>query len=282
MNPEIDFAGRQLIGSRETQEDYYGFCPLTAEADGIDGLLVVLADGMGAYAGGSVASRLVVEAFIENFCFSRGRIPDRLRNSLRASERRLKEEIARQEESLKKMGSTLVGAVWTPGQLHWVSVGDSGLYLFRDGEVKRINADHSMAPVIEALAARGEISPEEAAHHPDRNALRSAIADRPLELFELRDLPFELEPGDIVLAATDGLTSLSPGVLAAQLEINLSSPADLIAAALLKAVEDVQKRKQDNATVAVIRNAAKAEQVQTRVLKKRPSQPSGNSQEENI
>ena len=234
------------------------------------------------YAGGSVASRLVVEAFIENFCYSRGRIPERLRNSLRASERLLKEEIARQEENLKKMGSTLVGVVWTPGQLHWVSVGDSGLYLFRDGEVKRINADHSMAPVIEALAARGEISHEEAAHHPDRNALRSAIADRPLELFELRDLPFELEPGDIVLAATDGLTSLSPGVLAAQLEIHLSSPADHIVAALLKAVEDVQKRKQDNATVAVIRNATKAQEVQTRVLKKRPSQPSGNSQEESI
>jgi len=258
MKPETDFAGRQFTGSREKQEDYYGFCPLTAETDGVDGLLLVLADGMGAYAGGSLASRVVVETFIESFCFSRGGIAERLRNSLRASERGLHEEIARQDENLKKMGSTLVGVIWTPGQLHWVSVGDSGLYLFRGGEVQRLNADHSMAPVIEALAARGEITREEAAHHPDRNALRSAIADRPLELFELRDAPFELEAGDIVLAASDGLGSLSPGALAAQLEINAAEPADQIATALLKAVEEVGKRKQDNATVAVIRNVQAA------------------------
>ena len=259
MKPETDFAGRQITGAREAQEDYYGFCPLTAEADGLDGLLLVLADGMGAYAGGSLASRLVVEAFIENFCFSRGRIPERLSNSLRASERRLHEEIARQEERLKKMGSTLVGVVWTPGQLHWVSVGDSGLYLFRHGEVRRLNADHSMAPVIEALAASGELTREEAASHPDRNALRSAIAARPLEMFELHDLPFALEPGDIVLAASDGLASLSPGALAAQLEINAASPAGDIATALLAAVDGMQKRKQDNATVAVIHNPKAAD-----------------------
>jgi protein phosphatase len=255
MKPEADFAGRQLTGSREKQEDYYGFCPLTVETDGLDGLLLVLADGMGAYAGGSLASRVVVEAFIESFCFSRGRIPERLRNSLRASERRLHEEIARQDESLSQMGSTLVAVVWTPGMLHWASVGDSGLYLYRDGDVRRINADHSMTPVIEALAARGEITPEEAAHHPDRNALRSAIADRPLEIYELRDLPFELEPNDIILAATDGLASLSPGALTAQLEINAAEPAEQIAAALLAAVHEARKRKQDNATVAVIRNS---------------------------
>src|SRR6266478_1599824 len=114
MKPETDFAGRQVAGSRESQDDYYGFCPLTADADGFDGLLLV-----------------VVEAFIENFCFGRGGIPERLLSSLRASERRLLEEIVRQDESLREMGSTLVGAVWTPGALQWVSVGDTGLYLYR-------------------------------------------------------------------------------------------------------------------------------------------------------
>src|ERR1700704_3367407 len=125
MKPEIDFAGRQLAGSRDSQDDCYGFCPLAAKSDGLDGLLLVLADGMGAYAGGSLASRVVVEAFIESFCYNRGAIPGRLTNSLRASERRLHEEIARQDDRLSQMGSTLVAAVWTPGNLHWVSVGDS-------------------------------------------------------------------------------------------------------------------------------------------------------------
>ena len=253
MKPETDFAGRQLAGSRDSQDDYYGFCPLTAEADGFDGLLLVLADGMGGYAGGSLASRLVVEAFVENFCLSRGSIPERLLSSLRASERRLLEEISRQDKSLSNMGSTLVGVVWTPGALQWVSVGDSGLYLYRDKTLKRLNADHSMAPILEAQAARGEISAEVAASHPDRNALRSAIAAEPLEIYELRNLPFGLMAGDIILAATDGLASVTPDVLTTKLELNSDKTADRIAAALLIAVNEARKQKQDNATVAVIR-----------------------------
>jgi hypothetical protein len=42
MQPEIDFAGRQLAGSRESQDDYYGFCPLATKTEGLDGLLLVL------------------------------------------------------------------------------------------------------------------------------------------------------------------------------------------------------------------------------------------------
>jgi serine/threonine protein phosphatase PrpC len=258
MKPEIDFAGRQLAGSRDSQDDYYGFCPLAAKLEGLDGLLLVLADGMGGYAGGSLASRLVVEAFIENFCFSRGEISDRLYSSMKASERRLLEEIARQDENLSQMGSTLIGVVWTPGTLQWVSVGDSVLYLYRNGMVTRLNADHSMAPVLEAQAARGEITPEEAAHHPDRHALRSAIAAEPLEIYELRDLPFELNSGDIVLAATDGLASLTPEILTAKLQLNADESASRIAAALLIAVNEARKQKQDNATVAVIRDSSTA------------------------
>jgi len=169
LRNKLRFVGATDTGKvREHNED-------TIAVDPDIGLLV-LADGMGGYAGGSLASRVVVEAFVENFCFCRGGIPERLLSSLRASERRLLAEIERQDESLSQMGSTLVGAVWTPGALQWVSVGDTGLYLYRERRVKRLNADHSMAPVLEAQAARGEITAEQAAHHPDRNALRSAIA----------------------------------------------------------------------------------------------------------
>jgi serine/threonine protein phosphatase PrpC len=256
MKPETDFAGRQVAGSRESQDDYYAFCPLNADTDGLEGLLLVLADGMGGYAGGSLASHLVVEAFVENFCFCRGSIPERLLVSLRASEQRLLEEIARQDKSLGRMGSTLVGVVWTPGALQWVSVGDSGLFLYREGTVKRLNADHSMAPILEAMAARGEITAEEAVNHPDRHALRSAIAADALEIYELRDPPFELKQGDIILAASDGLASLTPDILTARLELHANESADRIAAALLIAVNETRKIKQDNATVAVIRNPA--------------------------
>lgn len=255
MKPETDFAGRQVAGSRESQDDYYGFCPLTADEYGLDGLLLALADGMGGYAGGSLASRLVVEAFVGHFCFCRGSIPERLLSSMRASERRLREEIARQDKSLSQMGSTLVGVFWKPGALQWISVGDSGLYLYREETLTRLNADHSMVPVLEAQAARGEITAEEAARHSDRNALRSAIGAEPIEMYELRDLPFELRAGDIILAATDGLASVTPEVLTTKLQLIADKSASRIANTLLIAVNESRKQKQDNATVAVIRNS---------------------------
>ncbi len=253
MRPEIDFAGRQAHGSRETQDDYYGFCPLEVQTDGVDGLLLVLADGMGGYKGGGTASRIVVESFIEHFCFSRGTIGERLLSSLRASRCGLLEEIARHDESFGHMGSTLVAVVRSADSLHWVSVGDSGLFLFRDGVVHRINADHSMAPLIADMVARGEMTPEEAAHHPDRYALRSAIAARPLVEYELRDQPFELQRGDIIYAATDGLASLSTEKVTERLQTNARQSAERIATALLAAVDELGRKRQDNTTVAVIR-----------------------------
>ncbi len=253
MKPETDFAGRQVAGSRDEQQDDYGFCPLAAGTDGLDGLLLVLADGMGAYAGGGLASRLVVQEFIEMFCYARGPLPQRLLSSLRASERRLHEEIARQDERLARMGSTLIAAVWTKGRLHWISVGDSGLFLYRGGKVRRLNADHSMVPFIEAQVARGDLTSAEAARHPDRHALRSALGDQPVDLLDLPENSFEAKAGDIFFAASDGLASIEGDVLAGKLDVNSEKSAQEIASALLIAVNEARNKKQDNATVAVVK-----------------------------
>lgn len=254
MKAEEDFAGRQIRGSRDNQDDDYGFCPLEKELDGFDGLLLVVADGMGGYSGGAIAARLVTEAFVEHFCLSRGSIEDRLESSLRASERSLHEKIACSDEELALMGSTLIGAVWTKDGVQWVSVGDSAIYLYRDGKVARINEDHSLGPLLDEAAQRGEISSEEAQAHPDRGVLRAALTREPLELYEVRKHPFKLRAGDILLAASDGLASLDMEKLAAKVEVNADKPAARIADALLVAVHEVRKAKQDNATVAVIKH----------------------------
>ncbi len=254
MKAEEDFAGRQIRGSREYQDDDYGFCPLEQKLDDVDGLLLVVADGMGGYQGGAIASHLVTEAFVEHFCLSRGSMADRLEGSLRASERALQEKIASSEEDLALMGSTLIGIVWTRDGVQWVSVGDSAIYVYREARVKRINADHSLAPLLDEAAQRGEISTEEAVTHPERGVLRAALTREPLEMFEVRKTPYKLLAGDILLAASDGLASLDMTKLAAKVEVNADKPASRIADALLVAVNELRKAKQDNATVAVIKH----------------------------
>lgn len=256
MKPEDDFAGRQITGSRQTQDDYYGFGELDSKLDGLEGLLLVVADGLGGYSGGAVASRLVVESFVENFYLAEGDVPSRLRAALQAASRALHERIAEADESLSQMGSTLVGLVCSGGTLQWASIGDTVLYLFRKGALKRLNADHSMAPVLAKLVAAGNLTAEEAAAHPQRNVLRAALTSGPLETFEISEKPLPLEAGDIVLAASDGLATLPPDAITAKLGENAAQPASRIAELLLAAVVEARKPKQDNATVAIIRHVA--------------------------
>ena len=266
MKAEDDFAGRQISGTRESQDDDYGFCPLDANQDGIDGLLLVLADGMGGYEGGARASRLVTESFVDAFCRSTGTMQERLVNSLHECERRLKQAIAQGEPRFAEMGSTLIGMVWTPESIRWVSVGDSAIYLYRGGEVKRVNEDHSLAPLLDEAVERGELTPEQAATHPDRGLLRAALTAEPLALYELRDLA--LLPSDVVIVASDGLATLKQEKMEAKLEVNADQPASRIADALLVAVHEVRKAKQDNTTVAVIKHPAPVKPVKKDVERK--------------
>ncbi len=64
--------------------------------------------------------------------------------------------------------------------MEWISVGDSPLFLFREGTLHRLNADHSLSPLIDARADRGEITREEAENHPDRHTLQAALLGMPL------------------------------------------------------------------------------------------------------
>jgi hypothetical protein len=73
------------------------------------------------------------------------------------------------------MSTTMLGVLVMPQSMQWISVGDSPLFLFRDGELNRINDDHSLSPLIDARAERGEITKEEAENHPGRHTLQAVL-----------------------------------------------------------------------------------------------------------
>jgi protein phosphatase len=251
-------AWSQTQGARNYQEDSAVRWPEAAADNGgpaLPHLLVVLADGMGGHAGGALASRTVCGEFRAAFAGGASTIPDRLRTALTAANDGVAREVMKRP-SLHGMGSTLVGASFGPDGLEWISVGDSPLLLYRRGEVELINEDHSLAPALDQLAASGEITLEEARHDPRRHMLRSAITGDKPELVDLSSNPLRLDEGDYVIVASDGIHALERDEIARIVTAYGQEGCEPLAAALIRAIENVRDPHQDNATVVVVQAIA--------------------------
>jgi PPM family protein phosphatase len=254
----LDYASRTSKGARGYQEDA---ARVQAEPGGPDStgpeqsgrcerLTAVLADGMGGHAGGALASSTACEVFLRAYATAAGDVPRRLSEALLLAN----EAIAACVDSnpaLNGMGCTLVGVACEPSGIEWVSVGDSPMFLVREGEIFLLNEDHSLAPEIDKLAAAGKMSWEDAHADPRRHFLRSALTGTDMELVDRSRL--RLEAGDIVLIASDGIQTLGRPEILAVVQAHLGGGPDAIADALLAAVDAAGDLYQDNTTVVVVR-----------------------------
>ena len=251
-------AGDQIGGARVRQEDDFRIiCFPDRDPDGCD-VLLVLADGMGGHRGGAHASRLAVSTFVETFGQTGGGLATRLRASLDAANAAIG-KCADEHVEYAGMGCTLVGcAVTEDAAAHWISVGDSLLWRRRggaDGGLERLNADHSMRPVLEDLVRRGRLAPEEI-QEGEAQQLRSALVGEELPLVDEASRPIRLGIGDGIVLASDGLETLS-GEEIRRLCAGDRPAADVVSD-LLGAVEAAGRPTQDNTTVAVYRHLAPA------------------------
>jgi PPM family protein phosphatase len=241
MIAEKDFAGRQLLGARPVQEDAYAFSEIPE-----GGILVVVADGMGGHSAGELASEMALKNFIAAFHEAAGKIDNRLANALQAANGAIAKELQRNPKC-EGMGTTLVGACITSAGIEWISVGDSPLYLWRDKKLTRLNADHSLRPVLREMAERGEknVNPEDSS----KNILRAALTGEEISMIDQSPKPVALRKGDLVLVATDGIHTLSDDTIA---RIDTDRDASAIAESLLNTVRSAENLKQDNTTVAIL------------------------------
>lgn len=236
-------------GGRSYQEDYYGFLPLGESPE--QGLLLVLADGMGGQVAGALASETAVAHFINTWQEQgAGAVCERLEHALVVANDSLHRKVAA-DPTLEGMGCTLVGAVVIADAIQWISVGDSPLWMMQRGELQRLNEDHSMAPLLQDLVEAGRLSAEEAAADPRRNALRSAVMGNELELIDRSRKPLPLDESACVLLASDGLQTLSDDEIAAVLRQSAISGSDACAERLMAAVKEKRRPDQDNVTVLV-------------------------------
>jgi len=249
MKVEFDIASDQIDGARDYQEDAYMVNQLGESDRGDVCSLIIMADGMGGHAAGNVASNMVVATFNKSFqgSFPTDNVAEALTEALNRSNDQIRQSV-KETPALRGMGCTMVSAYLEDDKLYWVSVGDSHLYLIRDRELIKQNADHSYGAYLDMMKEQGMEIEEQAGM--SRNMLMSAMTGEEISSIDVSETPIKVRPGDRVIVASDGLDTLGAGAIIQY--SSWSATAKECVYALLKAVEDANKINQDNTTLIVV------------------------------
>src|SRR4051794_3836452 len=204
--------------------------------------LFVVADGMGGAEAGEVASGIVVEVF--SGAAEAGDLPEALEATVQTANGRIY-AMAKADSSKAGMGCTTTAAYAAGGRLVAAHVGDSRLYRLRDGAFEQLTDDHSL---VGGLVRLGQLTPEEAEHHPQRSVILRAVGVEPK--VEVDILQHDLEPDDIYMACSDGLTGMVRDVVIAE-TLGMFSSLSEAAEMLIELANAAGGR--DNITVALFR-----------------------------
>ena len=170
--------------------------------------LIAVADGMGGYVGGEIASSLVIHQLenllplLSNTDIDTDSKEDLLRSSISTMDSAIAELGAAKPE-LHGMGTTLTSVAAINGYAILLHVGDSRAYRVRGKKITQISHDHT---VVQELIDQGRLNPDEVAEHPQRSLLTQALMGN--HNIEPALIAFPLEPDDIYLVCSDGLTSV--------------------------------------------------------------------------
>lgn len=166
----------------------------------------VVCDGMGGAAGGSTASSIACDTFLQSVKnkIDSGVTPEEYESVLiRAVEdaNQMVYAASRSDKELEGMGTTLC-AFLTDGKMLWaVSIGDSRIYMFADGEIYQLSHDHSY---IQVLIDSGAITKEESRNHPNKNIITRAVGTQKDVECDSFVMPYSM---DGLLLCSDGLTN---------------------------------------------------------------------------
>lgn len=243
----------QWIGARQEQEDAFGFAGFDVRGQaGPDGVLAVVADGMGGLSEGRAASQGAVSGFLEAWA---GQpldlaVTERLLGAMTAANQ-VVHNLARATAGEGEVGTTLAAAAIHQGHLFWISAGDSRLYLYRaaDGSLTPCNEEHNLALQLWRETAAEGPTPGWIEDHPQRNALISFLGLAEIPEIDRNLRPLALEAGDRLLLCSDGVD----GVLSRdELKEGLDADPQTAAEGLIGRLRARERPYQDNATVAIL------------------------------
>ncbi|MFQ7254853.1 MAG: Stp1/IreP family PP2C-type Ser/Thr phosphatase [Streptococcus sp.] len=170
--------------------------------------MVFLADGMGGHRAGNIASEMAVTDLGAAWVATEISTINEVREWFAENLEKENQQIHRigQDEEHKGMGTTLEAVAVIDDQVLFAHVGDSRIGLVRNGEYHQLTSDHSL---VNALLKAGQITEDEAAHHPQRNIITQSIGQKD----ELQpDFGMvTVEAGDFIVINSDGLTNMISG-----------------------------------------------------------------------
>lgn len=198
------FAKSDVGKAREINEDYYY---ISNEEDNIQ--VFILADGMGGYNGGEIASKLATITALKYIQNNFETIPKEKEDILNLVKSAMEYanmvvyEKASKEKELEGMGTTLEVCLIYNNRAYIGHIGDSRIYRIRQEFIRKLTHDHSY---VQKLVRDGTITKEEAKHHPKKNMLTKALG---CTTFIEPDITIKgLQKDDVVLICSDGLTNM--------------------------------------------------------------------------
>lgn len=213
-------------------------------------VIAVVADGMGGHQAGDIASQTAIEKIREELSRLSHEAPlEERKEAVRQAVEAANQEVFRlasQREHLHGMGTTVVAAVAMRDRVVIGHIGDSRAYLAEKDKLVQLTEDHSL---VNELVRNGQITREEAHHHPRRNVLLRALGTETRALVDVQDHGWE--EGDILLICSDGLSALVDGGVIYSIlrdSATLEEKVNLLVDQALEAGGD------DNVTVVLIEN----------------------------
>jgi protein phosphatase len=204
MSLALEVAGRSDVGRvRPANEDHFGY----DEGMGV----FVVCDGMGGHAAGEIASQIAVDTVLQFFRDRKPSVPESpylddaplgarlLAEAVKKANQAIL-DYADEHKNTSGMGTTLVAARFCDGVFSIANVGDSRIYLFREGQLLQLTEDHSL--VMEQVR-RGMITLDQAKRSSAQNIITRALGTDESTLPDLGEFP--AQTGDILLLTTDGV-----------------------------------------------------------------------------
>ena len=217
------FAKSEIGKAREINQDYYYISKDTDVPR-----LYILADGMGGYKGGEIASKLATDSVKKyiNSNFNENLVEKeeilKLIGSAVEYANMVVYEKSKEIPELEGMGTTLEACLIYNNKAYIGHVGDSRIYRIRNGVIRKLTKDHSY---VQQLVEDKKITREEAKTHPKKNMLTKALGCTPYVEPDLRARNFE--KGDIFIMCSDGLTNMTDDNMICELIIqDITTAAD--------------------------------------------------------